>query len=67
MKITYKYWNEATRQAIAREVEVTLVETYKNHSIVLDKEEWYYVFDGENWQYFDSKREARKFIRESIW
>lgn len=67
MKITYLYWNKATRQEIANEVEVTLVEIYKNHSIVVDKMGWYYVFDGENWQYFCSKREARKFIREKLW
>lgn len=67
MKIKYLYWNEATREKIANEVEVTPVEIYKGHSIVVDKDEWYHVFDGENWQYFDSKREARKFIRETIW
>ena len=67
MKITYRYWNEGTREAVTNETEAAHVETYRGHEIFKDAEDWYYVFDGENWQYFDSKREARKFIRETIW
>jgi len=67
MKIVSTYWNAPTRESIRNEVEVELVKTYKGHDIYRDNEDWYYVNDGDNYQYFDSVREAQKFIRDTAW
>lgn len=67
MKIQVKRWNETTRETLVDEVEVVLVQTYRGHDIMRDKDNWLYVFDESNWQYFDSVREAQRFIRNTDW
>lgn len=67
MKIQVKRWNESTRETLVDEVEVVLVQKYRCHDIMRDKDNWFYVFDETNWQYFGSVREAQWFIRNTDW
>lgn len=67
MKIKVKRWNESTRETLVDEVEVVLVQRYRCHDIMRCKDNWFYVFDGSNWQYFGSVREAQRFIRNTDW
>lgn len=67
MKIQVKRWNETTRETLVDDVEVVLVMRYRCHDIMRCKDNWFYVFDGSNWQYFGSAREAQWFIRNTDW
>ena len=67
MKIQVKRWNESTRATLVDDVEVVLVQTYRGHDIMRDKDNWLYVQCGDNWQYFYTVREAQWFIRNTDW
>lgn len=63
--IEYKYFDG--RYTRYNKAEVTLAKTYQGHDIYKDAEDLYFVNDGSNYQYFDSVREAQKFIRNTAW
>jgi hypothetical protein len=65
MTINYNYFDGRYTQYLSTEVEK--VATHKGHDIYQDKDEWYYVFCFDNWQYFGTLREAKRFINTTLW
>lgn len=61
MKIQYKYFDG--RYIQYNSADVTLCAKYKSFDIYKDAEGWYYVAYWDNFQYFGTVHEAKRFIR----
>lgn len=64
MEIQYKTFDGRYTHYLT--TEVVLVEAHKGHEIYQDTDGWFFVQTDDNWQYFGTKREAKKFIN-AIW
>ena len=60
MKIQYKSFDGRYTHYLT--TEVVVMETYKGHYICKDSEGWLFVKCDDNWQYFGTMREAKRFI-----
>lgn len=65
MKINCNYFDGRYTQYFTTEVEK--VADYKGHEICKDADGWHYVSCHDNWQYFGSLREAKRFINTTMW
>lgn len=55
-----------TRVPITEKVSANKVTAYMGRDILCDGM-WSYVWDGDNWQYFGTIREAKSFIKKTYW
>lgn len=65
MTIEYRYFDGRYTHYLSAEVK--RVTEYKGHEILKDDNGWYYVFCHDNWEYFGTMREAKRFINTTYW
>ena len=64
IKITYKWFDG---RYIEQETTMVIKRAnYKGHDIYQDIDQWYFLNDGNNWQYFGTIMEAKRFITHII-
>lgn len=60
--------NESSRIPFCEFVNVVKSTTFEGHDIWRDSQKWYYVQDlSQNYQYFGSLYEAKRFIMDTCW